>query len=72
MPRIRIPLCLNFHPLEVASRYRDPQLQVDENYSAYLVLWIHIVSYSAMQRQKAISAYFTSKQILPFGVARQY
>ena len=23
---------LNFHPLEVASRYRDPQLQVGENY----------------------------------------
>ena len=22
---------LNFHPLEVVSRYRDPQLQVDEN-----------------------------------------
>ena len=24
---------LNFHPLEVVSRYRDPQLQVSENYS---------------------------------------
>ena len=23
---------LNFHPLEVVSRYRDPQLQVSENY----------------------------------------
>ena len=23
----------NFHPLEVVSRYRDPQLQVAENYS---------------------------------------
>ena len=23
---------LNFHPLEVVSRYRDPQLQVAENY----------------------------------------
>ena len=22
----------NFHPLEVVSRYREPQLQVDENY----------------------------------------
>ena len=22
---------LNFHPLEVVSRYRDPPLQVDEN-----------------------------------------
>ena len=27
-------LCnLNFHPLEVVSRWRDPQLQVSENYS---------------------------------------
>ena len=24
---------LKFHSLEVVSRYRDPQLQVDENYS---------------------------------------
>ena len=24
---------LNFHPLEVVSGYRDPQLQVAENYS---------------------------------------
>ena len=24
---------LNFYPLEVVSRYRDPQLQVGENYS---------------------------------------
>ena len=24
---------LNFRPLEVVSRYRDPQLQVGENYS---------------------------------------
>ena len=23
---------LNFHPLEVVSRWRDPQLQVSENY----------------------------------------
>ena len=29
-------LCnLNFHPLEVVSRWRDPQLQVSENYSAW-------------------------------------
>ena len=26
---------LIFHSLEVVSRYRDPQLQVSENYSAY-------------------------------------
>ena len=24
---------LNFHPLEVVSRWRDPQLQASENYS---------------------------------------
>ena len=24
---------LNFHPLETVDRYRDPQLQVGENYS---------------------------------------
>ena len=29
---------LNFHPLEVVSRYRDPQLQVDENYSYLFIL----------------------------------
>ena len=26
-------ICLNFQPLEVVSRYRDPQPQVVENYS---------------------------------------
>ena len=26
---------LNFHPLEAVSRWRDPQLQVSENYSAW-------------------------------------
>ena len=36
--RLLIPLTakllnLNFHPLEVVSRWRDPQLQVSENYS---------------------------------------
>ena len=29
---------LNFQPLEVVSRYRDPQLQVAENYW-YLFIW---------------------------------
>ena len=24
---------LNFHPFEVVSRYREPQLQLGENYS---------------------------------------
>ena len=26
---------LNFHPLEVVFRWRDPQLQVSENYSDF-------------------------------------
>ena len=29
---------INFHPLEVVSRWRDPQLQVSENYSD-LITW---------------------------------
>ena len=29
---------LDFQPLEVVSRYRDPQPQVAENYS-YLLIW---------------------------------
>ena len=30
---------LNFHPLEVVSRYRGPPLQVAENYSYLFNLW---------------------------------
>ena len=33
---------LNFHPLEVVSRYRDPQLQVGENYSCLFNLIANI------------------------------
>ena len=29
-------------------------------------------SYTALQSQNAVSAYFTSNQILPFGFAEQY
>ena len=29
---------LNFHALEVVSRYRDPQLQVGENYKYLFIL----------------------------------
>ena len=36
----------NLHPLEVVSRYRDPQLQVGENYNYswlfYKIMFIHI------------------------------
>ena len=31
--RLSLGYSLNFHPLEVVSRYRDPQLQEGENYS---------------------------------------
>ena len=33
---------LNFHPLEVVSRRRDPQLQVSENYSDLTQLFSNI------------------------------
>ena len=36
---------LNFHPLEVVSRYRDPQLQVDENYSYFCYLKANIFKF---------------------------
>ena len=29
---------LNFHPLEVVSRYRDPQLQVAEKFAYLFIL----------------------------------
>ena len=32
-PHLAKLIYLNFHPLEIVSRYRDPQLQVSENYS---------------------------------------
>ena len=28
-------MSVNFHPLEVVSRYRDPQLQVTENFEKF-------------------------------------
>ena len=33
---------LNFHPLEVVSRYRDPQLQVGDKYSYFLSYFVHL------------------------------
>ena len=32
--------------------------------------WVMLHQHSALQSQKAVSAYFESKQILPFGFAR--
>ena len=43
-------------------------LGVFSNHDIYDYMYI----YTAMQSQKAVSAYFTSKQILPFGFAVQY
>ena len=36
---------LYFHPLKVVSRYRDPQLQVGENYSYFCSVWDQSFSY---------------------------
>ena len=36
---------LNFHPRKVVSRYRDPQLQVGENYSHLFKLILNISKY---------------------------
>ena len=33
----------NFHPFQVVSRYRDPQLQIGENYSYLLNSGVNIV-----------------------------
>ena len=41
---------LNFHPLEVVSRYRDPQPQVVENYSYLLNLQILIFKHPFYSR----------------------
>ena len=37
-----------------------------------LVYYIYIYIYIYMQRQKAVSAYFTSKQILPFAFTSEW
>ena len=40
-----------------------------------MLFFIHLNSvlhYSGVQSQKAVSGYFTSQQILPFGFAEQY
>ena len=49
---------LNFHPPEVVSRWRDPQLQVSENYSdltsggqlfSNIADWCHILSLTCLK-----------------------
>ena len=39
---------LNFYPLEVVGRYRDPQLQVGENYSYLLNVRLNIYKYGCL------------------------
>ena len=46
---------LNYHPLEVVSRYRDPHLQVGENYSYLCNLRPNIC------KLRCLSTYFVSK-----------
>ena len=43
---------LNFQPLEVVSRYRDPQLQVAENYSHLFNFWSDIYCSNTISRIK--------------------
>ena len=45
---------LNFHPLEDVSRYRDPQLQVGENYS-YLFNFRRNIKYANIDVKTLIS-----------------
>ena len=42
------------------------------NIKVLVILWGWCLCYSAVKRQKAVSAYSTSEHILPFGFARQY
>ena len=52
---------LNFHPLEVVSRWRDPQLQVSKNYSdmtksgalfSNIADWCHILYLTCLKGGK--------------------
>ena len=42
----------NFHPLEVVSRYRDPQLQLDENYAYLFNLMVLLICLSVELLEK--------------------
>ena len=73
---------LNFHPLEVVSRYRDPQRQVGENYYMFnlrpniytsLLLNTHSISnyrdlISQQNRYKTIIVVVKVKHYLPSSV----
>ena len=41
-------------------------------YPGIITQKINVDCHTALQSQKAVSTYFLSKQILPFGFARQY
>ena len=60
---------LNVHPLEVVSRYRDPQLQVDENY-AYLFKYTFYSRYQWFElqiRPKKMNCMFLVTDFLEIG-----
>ena len=51
----------NFHPHEVVSRWRDPQLQVNENYSDFtrwrstmLRSWSHVLSFTCLKADNVL------------------
>ena len=50
---------LIFHLLKVVSRYRDPQLQVDENYW-YLIFW-YLIFFSNIFKSSCLNTYLISK-----------
>ena len=45
---------LIFHPLEVVSRYRDPQLQVGENYSHLFHLRPNICKFRLLNKHSVL------------------
>ena len=50
----------------------DKERITQDNHLTEMDSMIAWISYSAVPSQTAVSAYFTSEQILPFGFAKQY
>ena len=70
------PIIENGTEPAVTAHYSNEQLllftgkMIVHGFGRVLVLYIWLsaaFTYAAVQRQKAVSAYFTSEQILPFG-----
>ena len=62
-PPVKLTI-LNFHPLEVMSCYRDPQLQVCENYSYLFNLRSNICKYSCLNGYSFSYVVFIKLQFL--------